>query len=36
MIDAAVHRIVIVDEERRPVGIASARDLVEALAHSES
>jgi CBS domain-containing protein len=35
MIDAHIHRIVVVDEERRPVGVVSSTDLLAALAYSE-
>lgn len=33
MIDAHIHRIVVVDAERRPIGIVSSTDLMAALAH---
>src|SRR5579871_2282210 len=32
MIDAHIHRIVIVDEDRRPIGIVSSTDLIAAVA----
>lgn len=34
MIDAHIHRVVIVDDERRPLGIVSSTDLLAALAKS--
>jgi CBS-domain-containing membrane protein len=35
MIDGGVHRLVVLDEEGRPVGIVSATDVLAALARSE-
>jgi CBS domain-containing protein len=35
MIDAAIHRIIVVDAEQRPVGIVSSTDLLAALAYAE-
>jgi CBS-domain-containing membrane protein len=35
MVDAHVHRLIIVDEQRRPLGIVSTTDLVAALARAE-
>jgi CBS domain-containing protein len=34
MIDAHIHRIIVVDEERRPIGVVSSTDLLAALAYS--
>jgi CBS domain-containing protein len=36
MIDAHVHRIIVVDEEQRPIGIVATTDLLAALAYTES
>jgi CBS domain-containing protein len=35
MIDAHVHRVVVVDEDRRPIGIVSSTDVLAAVAYSE-
>jgi CBS domain-containing protein len=35
MIDAHVHRLVVVDEERRPIGIVSSTDILAAVARGE-
>ncbi|MCI0705214.1 MAG: CBS domain-containing protein [Planctomycetia bacterium] len=35
MLDRGVHRLLILDSERRPVGIVSANDLLQVLAHPE-
>ncbi len=35
MVDAHVHRIVVVDEEQRPIGVVSSTDLLAALAFAE-
>jgi len=35
MIDAHIHRIIVVDEERRPVGIVSSTDILAAVAAAE-
>lgn len=35
MIDGRIHRLVIVDEERRPIGIVSSTDLLAAIAYGE-
>jgi CBS-domain-containing membrane protein len=32
MIDAHIHRVIVLDEERKPVGIVSSTDLMAALA----
>ncbi len=32
MIDAHIHRVIVVDEERRPIGVVSSADLVAAMA----
>jgi CBS domain-containing protein len=34
MIDAHIHRIIVVDEERRPIGVVSSTDVLAALAYS--
>jgi len=36
MIDAHIHRIVVVDDERKPIGIVSSTDLLAALAYAEA
>ncbi len=36
MLDAHIHRVIVVDEERRPVGIVSSTDVLAALAHAGS
>jgi CBS-domain-containing membrane protein len=36
MIDAHIHRVVVVDEQCRPVGIVSSTDILAALAYSDS
>jgi CBS domain-containing protein len=35
MIDAHVHRVVVVDDDQRPVGIISSTDVLGAVAYSE-
>lgn len=35
MIDAHIHRIIVVDDENRPLGIVSSTDLLAALAYTE-
>jgi CBS domain containing-hemolysin-like protein len=35
MIDAHIHRLIVVDEERRPVGVVSSTDLLGAMAYSD-
>ena len=35
MIDAHIHRIVVVDDERRPIGIVSSTDVLAAVAYAE-
>jgi CBS-domain-containing membrane protein len=35
MIDAHIHRIIIVDEKKRPVGVVSSTDILAAVAHAE-
>jgi CBS domain-containing protein len=35
MIDAHIHRVIVADEDRRPVGVVSSTDLLAALAFSE-
>jgi CBS domain-containing protein len=34
MIDAHIHRVIVVDREHRPIGIVSSTDILAALAHS--
>jgi CBS domain-containing protein len=34
MLDAHIHRVIVVDDEQRPIGIVSSTDLIAALAHS--
>ncbi len=36
MIRAHIHRLIVVDEERRPIGIVSSTDLLAALTHADS
>jgi CBS domain-containing protein len=36
MIDAHIRRIIVVDDERRPVGVVSSTDLLAALAYSHN
>jgi CBS domain-containing protein len=36
MIDAHIHRLIVVDEEYRPVGIVSSSDILAAVAYAES
>jgi CBS domain-containing protein len=36
MIDAHIHRMIVVDEEQRPIGIVSSTDLLAALAYADS
>jgi CBS-domain-containing membrane protein len=35
MIDGHIHRIIVVDEERRPIGIVASTDLLAAVAYAE-
>jgi CBS domain-containing protein len=35
MIDAHIHRIIVVDEEKRPIGVVSSTDLLAAMAYSD-
>jgi CBS-domain-containing membrane protein len=35
MLDAHIHRIVILDEQQRPIGIVSSTDILAAVAHAE-
>jgi len=35
MIDAHIHRIIVVDEERKPIGVVSSTDVLAALAYSD-
>ena len=34
MIDAHIHRVIVVDEERKPIGVVSSTDLLAAMAYS--
>ena len=36
MIDAHVHRVIIVDDDERPIGIVASTDMLAALAHAEA
>jgi len=36
MIDAHIHRVIVVDEGRRPIGVVSSTDLLAVLAYSDS
>ena len=36
LIDADIHRVIVVDEERRPVGLVSATDIVAAVAKANA
>jgi CBS domain-containing protein len=36
MLDAHIHRVVVVDEEKRPIGIVSSTDILAAVAHVEA
>jgi CBS-domain-containing membrane protein len=35
MIDAHIHRIIVVDKKQRPIGIVSSTDLLAAMAYSD-
>jgi CBS domain-containing protein len=35
MIDAQIHRVIVVDHERKPIGIVTSTDLLAALAYSD-
>lgn len=35
MLDAHIHRVIVVDEQRRPIGIVSSTDILAALAYAE-
>lgn len=35
MLDRGVHRLVVLDDDRRPVGVVSASDLLQVMAHPE-
>jgi len=35
MIDAHIHRVIVVDDNERPVGVVSSTDILAAVAHSE-
>ena len=35
MLDAHIHRVVVVDEHRRPVGVVSSTDILAAVAHAD-
>jgi CBS domain-containing protein len=34
MIDAHIHRVIVVDKERRPIGLVSSTDILAAVAHA--
>jgi len=36
MIDAHIHRVIVVDEGRKPIGVISSTDLLAALAHTDT
>jgi CBS domain-containing protein len=36
MIDAHIHRIIVVDDEQRPIGVVSSTDLLAAVAYSDT
>ncbi len=36
MIDAHIHRVIVVDEEQKPVGVVSSTDLLAALAYADA
>ncbi|MCI0738694.1 MAG: CBS domain-containing protein [Gemmataceae bacterium] len=35
MIDAHIHRVIVVDKEKRPIGIVSSTDILAAVAHAD-
>ncbi len=35
MLDAHIHRVIVVDEQRRPIGLVSSTDILAALAYAE-
>jgi CBS domain-containing protein len=35
MLDAHIHRVIVVDDAQRPIGVVSSTDLVAALAYSD-
>jgi CBS domain-containing protein len=35
MLDADIHRVIVADDQRRPVGVVSSTDLVAALAYAD-
>jgi predicted transcriptional regulator len=35
MIDAHIHRIIVVDENQKPLGVVSSTDLLAAMAYSD-
>jgi len=35
MIDAHIHRVIVVDEGNRPIGVVSSTDIIAALAHAD-
>ena len=35
MIDAHIHRVIVVDEERRPIGVVSSTDVLAAVAYAD-
>jgi CBS domain-containing protein len=36
MLDAHIHRVIVVDTQRRPVGVVSATDLLAAIAQADA
>jgi CBS domain-containing protein len=35
MLDAAIHRVIIVDDQRRPIGVVSSTDVLAAVAYAQ-
>ena len=35
MIDAHIHRVIVVDEERKPIGVVSGTDILAVVAHAD-
>ncbi len=35
MIDAHIHRVIVVDKDERPIGIVSSTDILAAVAHAD-
>jgi CBS domain-containing protein len=36
MLDAHIHRVIVVDEQRRPVGVVSSTDVLAAVAYGDA